>query len=97
MPSFSYDTTAPVGTIDLQAASDSGASDTDDVTNELILVFDVTFTEAVSGLTATDLSNTGTAADCVIGGPVGSGDTYTVTLTGCGEGTVVSAPCRRRA
>ena len=86
---FSYDTTVPVATIDLQAGSDSGASASDDITNALTLTFDVTFTESVSGLTAADFSNAGTAPDCVIGEPVGSGDTYTVTVTDCDDGTVV--------
>ena len=42
---FTYDTTPPTVTIDLQAASDSGASSIDDLTNAASLVFDVTFNE----------------------------------------------------
>ena len=79
----------PVGTIDLQAGSDSGTSNSDDITNAAVLVFDVTFDRSVTGLGADDLSNVGTATGCVVGDPAGSGAAYTVTLTGCSEGTVV--------
>ena len=61
----------PVATIDLQAASDSGTSNTDNITNAATLVFDVTFDDSVTGFTAGDLSNLGTATGCVIGAPVG--------------------------
>ena len=38
--------TIPTATIDLQAASDSGTSNTDNITNAASLVFDVTFDES---------------------------------------------------
>ena len=70
---FTYDTTPPTVTIDLQAASDSGASDSDDLTNAASLVFDVNFSERVSGVAATDFSVTGSAgAGC--DSPVTLGD-----------------------
>ena len=79
----------PAATIDLEAGSDSGTSNTDNITNAASLVFDVTFNEAVTGVTAADLSNVGTSTGCVIGAPAGSGAAYTVTLTGCSVGTVI--------
>ena len=79
----------PVATIDLQAASDSGTSNTDNITNAASLVFDVTFDESVTGFTASDLSTLGSATGCSIGAPVGTGAAYTVTLTGCSVGTVI--------
>ena len=79
----------PTATIDLEAGSDSGTSNTDNITNAASLVFDVTFNEAVTGVTAADLSNVGTSTGCVIGAPAGSGAAYTVTLTGCSVGTVI--------
>ena len=81
--------TIPVATIDLQAASDSGTSNTDNITNAANLVFDITFDESVTGFTAEDLTNLGSATGCAIGAPVGSGAAYTVTLTGCSVGTVI--------
>ncbi len=45
-----WDNVAPVATIALQAASDTGASNSDNLTNAATLVFDVTFSESVTGL-----------------------------------------------
>ncbi len=83
------DVTPPTATIDLQAGSDTGASSTDDITNATTLVFDVTFSESVTGLLANDFSNVGTATTCAFGAPTGAGTTYTVTVTGCSQGTVI--------
>ena len=85
----SWDATPPTVVIDLRAASDSGASNSDDITNAASLVFDLTFSETVVGLAAGDLSNVGTATGCVIGAPAGSLAAYNVTLTGCSQGTVI--------
>ena len=63
---------APSPAIDLQAASDSGPSNSDNVTNAATLVFDVTFDVPVTGFLANDLSNLGTATGCVIGAPAGA-------------------------
>ncbi|NJD26926.1 MAG: hypothetical protein FIA92_01355 [Chloroflexi bacterium] len=48
----------------------------------------MTFNGAVSGLSAGDFVVSGTAGGCSIGRPSGSGDSYTVSLTGCASGTV---------
>ena len=83
------DVTAPVATIDLQAGSDTGVSNSDDITNAASLIFNVTFSESVAGLAANDFSNVGTAIGCTVVAPVGAGAAYTVTLNGCGQGTVI--------
>ena len=72
-----WDNVPPTVTIDLRAASDTGASNTDDLTNAASLVFDVTFSETVTGLAANDFSNVGTATGCAFGAPGGSGAAYT--------------------
>ena len=88
--SVTWDSVAPTVTIDLNAASDSGVSNTDNITNAANLVYTLTFSESVTGVTAADLTTTGsTATGCVIGNPTGSGATRSVTLTGCSNGSVV--------
>ncbi len=64
---MTWDNVAPTAVIDLRAASDSGVSNSDDITNAASLVFDVTFSETVTGLAANDFSNVGTATGCVPG------------------------------
>jgi hypothetical protein len=84
------DRTAPTVTFDLQAASDSGTSNIDNITNATTLVFDVDFSESVTGLAAGSFSNTtGTATGCSFGSLTGSGANYTITASGCSAGTVV--------
>ncbi len=83
------DVTPPVATIALQAGSDTGVSNSDLITNAAFLIFDVTFTESVTGLAANDFSNVGTATGCAFVAPVGSGAVYTVRVNGCGQGTVI--------
>jgi alpha-tubulin suppressor-like RCC1 family protein len=57
-------------------------------TNRTSLVYNVTFSEDITGFTAADLSFAGTgSADCVAS-VTGSGSAYVVTLTGCVDGTV---------
>ncbi len=81
----------PAATLRLQAGSDTGLSTTDRLTNATSLTFEVDFNRAVTGLTGSDLTVTGTATGCVVGAPVGTGAEYDVTLTGCAAGTVVLA------
>ncbi len=83
------DNVAPTATIDLRAASDSGVSNSDDLTNAASPIFDVTFSETVAGLAAGDFSNVGTATGCVFGAPAGAAAAYNVTVTGCSEGTLI--------
>jgi alpha-tubulin suppressor-like RCC1 family protein len=86
---LTLDRVAPsVTAIGLQAASDSGVSSSDRRTKAATLIFDVTFSEIVSALTPGDLATSGTAAGCTVTDPAGFGPSWTVILTGCGEGTV---------
>jgi hypothetical protein len=57
-------------------------------TNAATLTYDVVFGEPVTGLEIGDFTKTGTATGCVVGTPSGSGQTWTVDVTGCSEGTV---------
>lgn len=50
--------------------------------------FAIKFAAPVTGLAVADLTRVGTAPNCVIGAPVGSGTDYTIALTGCSTGTV---------
>ncbi|MEI7745312.1 MAG: hypothetical protein WCK58_16375 [Chloroflexota bacterium] len=85
------DRTSPsVPTFALRTASDTGRLTDDLLTSATSLVFDLVFAESVTGLTAADLVPGGTATGCVVT-PGGSGTTYTITLTGCTEGTVTLA------
>jgi hypothetical protein len=52
------------------------------------LAFGLAFDEPVTGLVAADLGRAGTATGCVVGTPAGAGTTWTVPVTGCGDGTV---------
>ena len=75
------DRTAPTATL---TAPDSP-------TNAASLSYTVAFSEPVTGLAASDFSVTGTATDCVVGAPSGSGNSYTVAVTSCSDGTVILA------
>jgi hypothetical protein len=84
------DRTAPTATITLQAGSDTGTSNNDNLTNASNLVFDVTFNETVTGLAAGNFSNpAGTATGCSFGSLTGSGTSYTITASSCSGGTVI--------
>ena len=84
-----FDNVPPTVVIGLQAASDTGISNADNITNAASPVFDLAFSETVVGLLANDLSNVGTATGCTFGVPAGSGAAWTVTVTGCSEGTLI--------
>ncbi|HET9681852.1 MAG TPA: glycosyl hydrolase family 18 protein [Candidatus Limnocylindrales bacterium] len=47
------------------------------------------FGGSVTGLTAADLSRSGTATGCVVGTPTGSGASYAVTVSKCSAGSVI--------
>jgi hypothetical protein len=57
-------------------------------TRAAVLTYSLSFNEAVTGLTAGDFVRTGSATGCVVDAPTGSGTAYTVTVSGCSEGTV---------
>jgi alpha-tubulin suppressor-like RCC1 family protein len=75
---FPLDTTQPTGTLAAPASPTSSAT----------LSYTVTFSEPVTGLTASDFTWTGTAAGCRVNAPAGAGASYTVTVTGCSDGTI---------
>lgn len=57
-------------------------------TRATTLTWSLTFGGSVSSMNAGDYIVSGTATGCVIAAPVGAGANWTVTLTGCGAGTV---------
>jgi hypothetical protein len=58
-------------------------------TNAASISYGLTFSESVTGLSASDFSHTGTATGCVVGAPSGSGPSYTVSVGSCSGGTLV--------
>jgi len=81
---------SPGPTIDVTPPSVSSfASTVSSPTSALSIPYALTFSEAVTGLSAADFSHTGTATGCTVGAPSGSGATYTVAVTGCSDGTLV--------
>jgi hypothetical protein len=58
------------------------------VTTHPTVLFAITFAAPVTGLDQADFTRVGTAPNCVVGAPVGSGASYTITLTSCSSGTV---------
>jgi hypothetical protein len=73
----------PDGTAPTASLSGPGA-----VTNTSTLSYTITFSEAISGLSATDFGTSGTASGCTVGTPSGAGGSYSVALAGCSDGTV---------
>ena len=76
-------------TLDRVAPSVVSASTASPVlTNVASVDFTVTFSEPVSGFTAADVLNSGSAVSCVASVAAVSSTVYTVTMSSCGEGTV---------
>lgn len=60
------------------------------ITNSSTLTYDLTFSESVTGLTASDFSLTGTgSSSCAVNTPSGSSSSYVITVSGCSPGTVI--------
>ncbi len=55
------------------------------------VAFSLSFSEPVNGLTATDVAVSGTAGGCAVGAVSGSGRTYSLSVGGCGTGTLAIA------
>ncbi len=87
--SRTYDSNSPTVTFDLQSGSDSGTSDSDDLTNATSLIIEAAFSKAVTGLTTDDLTNIGSATGCSISVGTPSGNTYPLTLSSCSAGTAI--------
>jgi uncharacterized repeat protein (TIGR02543 family) len=75
-------------TRDTTAPSVIGFTSGESSTNDASVEFTLTFSESVTGLTAEDFSNSGSATGCTFA-VSGSGTTYTVTVSGCSEGTII--------
>ncbi|HLX33742.1 MAG TPA: hypothetical protein VKR30_00705 [Candidatus Limnocylindrales bacterium] len=67
----------------------SFAPTTSSPTNGSTISYNLTFSESVTGLAATDFTRTGTSTGCIVGTPSGSGASYSIDVTGCGDGTVI--------
>jgi len=50
--------------------------------------YSMNMTESITGLASSDLSNAGTATGCSFTPNASSGSSFTITVSGCGEGTV---------
>ncbi|MGH9021475.1 MAG: hypothetical protein ACRDV0_10790, partial [Acidimicrobiales bacterium] len=79
-------------TIEDQPTPDTGVlsfvATTPPITTASTIAFALTFSGPVTGLGLADLTRVGSAPNCVIGAPVGTGAVYTITITGCSTGTV---------
>ena len=51
-------------------------------------VFNITFGQSVTGLTADDFTISGTATNCYVSVLAGSGASYAATVAGCSDGTI---------
>ncbi|MEI8231020.1 MAG: glycine-rich protein [Actinomycetes bacterium] len=51
-------------------------------------VFNITFGQSITGLTADDFTISGTANGCYVSTLTGSGATYAATVNGCADGTI---------
>ena len=51
-------------------------------------VFNITFGQSITGLTADDFTISGTATGCYVSTLVGSGASYAATVAGCSDGTI---------
>jgi len=58
-------------------------------TNAAAAEFTLAFGDAISGLAASDITNTGTATGCTFGVSAATGTSVTVTAGNCSEGTVI--------
>jgi len=79
-------------TVEDQPIPDTGVQSfgptTPTMTTSGSISYALTFTGPVTGLTVGDFTRTGSAPDCVLGAPVGSGAAYTIAITGCSTGSV---------
>jgi hypothetical protein len=58
-------------------------------TNARSLTFGLRFGGPVTGLSLGDIVRSGTATNCAVGAPIGAGSSWTITVTGCSQGTVL--------
>jgi hypothetical protein len=78
-----------VGAFDPTATNVLSFSPRSTTSSDGSITYDLQFSEAVSGLTSSDFTASGTgSSSCSVGAPSGSGANYVVTLSGCTAGTV---------
>lgn len=81
---------APTVTIDRTAPSVASFTTRSALrTNMASISFLLTLSEPVTGIEALDFSGAGTATGCIFHPGAGSGSTFTLTVTGCSEGTII--------
>lgn len=68
-----------------------------DPSNSVPVSFDVLFSEDVTGFDATDITLGGTATGMSVVGVVGEGNSYTVTVTATGGGSIIASIAADRA
>ncbi len=56
--------------------------------NAVSPVFNITFGQSITGLTADDFTISGTATNCYVALLTGSGASYAATVSGCSDGTI---------
>lgn len=79
-----------VGSYDPTATNIQSFSPRSTTSSDGAITYDLQFTEAVSGLSASDFTLSGTGSStCSVGTPSGSGANYVLTLTGCSPGSVI--------
>lgn len=79
-----------VGSFDPTATNVTSFSPRSTTSNDGTVIYDLQFTEAVSGLASSDFTVTGTgSSSCTVGTPSGSGANYVITLSSCSAGTVI--------
>ena len=79
---ITIDRTAPTASFTASPATPNKATS---------LAYTLTFSKAVSGLSASDFQVSGTSTGCTITPSASSGTTFTITLTTCSEGTATLA------
>jgi len=78
---FTNDSTGPI--------VNSFSSTQSSPTNAATFTYTLQFSESVTGVASEDFSNTGTALSCSFNPGTDSGSSRTVTVSGCGDGTVI--------
>lgn len=93
---YAVDTAGNISTASSDVIQISGSAPTAGVLSNIVspskatsFVFQIAFSETISGLAAGDFSNTGTATGCVFTPSGSSGSSFNVTVTSCSEGTLI--------
>lgn len=92
---YAVDAAGNLSVASADVAQISGSAPTAGVLSSIIspskassFLFQLAFSEAITGLASTDFSNTGTATGCVFTPSAAAGSSFNVTVTSCSEGTL---------